>query len=109
MTTATAEPKRKRKGKHGLKSRKIRAYYEQHPDDGPTAIARAVSATGTKVTPTLVSNVIARLPQAGKRSRGASGDRVAFSSLMEARKFAEQAGSIDEARRLLDMLSRIAR
>src|SRR5579871_6578115 len=103
--SAVATPKRKKKARHGVRSQKIREYLENHPELGPTAIAKALSAQGLKVNATLVSNVKARLETAGgKKKRGrpaAANGKLDFETLIEAKKFAEQVGSIAEARRIL--------
>lgn len=110
MAAAVETPKRKTKAKHGDRSNKIREYLENHPEMGPTAIAKTLTAQGLKVSPTLVSNVKARLETMGKKKRGrpAAGGKFDFASLVEAKKFAEQVGSIAEARRILDMLAKLS-
>jgi hypothetical protein len=110
--TATVERKRKKRNK----SAAIRAYIEANPSAGPTEVVNALKAKKMTVTPTLVSNVKNRMTggqttgkRKGKRGRpaGVSSDKVSINSLIVAKKFADQVGSIEAARQALETLSRL--
>jgi len=62
------------------KSAAIRAYKENNPAAGPTAIAEALSKEGMKVTPAFVSTVLSnarRKSRRGKRKAGRKPGRPA--------------------------------
>jgi hypothetical protein len=111
-----------RRGRAGTKSTAIRTYIEKHPDAGPTAVSTALKKKGIDASPTLVSNVKARMnlgagrPAANGKPRRkpgrpgrrpAAGDSVSIAKLIEARKFAASVGGVDEAVSLLQSLARL--
>jgi hypothetical protein len=116
MVTAT-----KRRRRRGNKSALIREYFEAHPSAGPTEVVTALSEKKVKVTPTLVSNVKSRMlnggsptAKSGRRGRpGRPGRRpvgeatFSMSLLVEAKRLADQAGSLDAARQAIDALSKL--
>ncbi|HEY5313184.1 MAG TPA: hypothetical protein VIK18_11720 [Pirellulales bacterium] len=121
MDTAT---KPRRKKRRSNKSALIREYFGVHPDAGPTEVVNAMAEKKVKVTPTLVSNVKARMsksgsstakrgPKSGRRGPGRPprnpvGEATfSMSLLVEAKRLAEQAGSLDAARQAIDALSQL--
>ncbi len=118
-TTKTAR-KKTRGGRAGSKSGAIRAYFKRHPDAGPTAVCNALKRKGIVISPAHVSNVKAAMLRkaagghsgsngaAGRRGRKpAAGDAVSIGQLIEARKFAEQVGGVDQAVDLLQSLAKL--
>lgn len=100
------------------KSQAIRDYNAKHPNDGPTAVTKALAAQGIKVTPPQVSNVLSaagkktkgkkRGPKPGsKRGAASSTDKVSLDSLIDAQKFAEKVGGVDEAKQLIGALQKL--
>ncbi|HEX3654648.1 MAG TPA: hypothetical protein VHV55_02515 [Pirellulales bacterium] len=119
MATVT-KPRRKRRGN---KSAMIREYFTANPNAGPTEVVNALAEKKVKVTPTLVSNVKARMQHAanpaaksakrgrrgpGRPPRNVSGETsFPMSLLVEAKRLADQAGSLDAARQAIDALSKL--
>jgi hypothetical protein len=93
----------------------IRDYIAEHPDAGPTAVADAISLTGTSVTPAFVSTVKSTDKLKSKRRKGggrrggraASGDSVSMDSLLKAKKLAEQMGGVEVAKAALDAYAKL--
>lgn len=119
---ATAAKRTRSRG--GNKSALIREYFAANPNAGPTEVVNALGEKNVKVTPTLVSNVKSRMQNGGsagaKRGRKpgrrgpgrpprASAVEASFpmSLLVEAKRLADQAGSIDAARQAIDALSKL--
>lgn len=113
METAT----KRRRGRRGNKSAMIRDYFAEHPEAGPTEVVAAFKEKKIRVTPTLVSNVKARMQAgSGGKTAGRRGPRgrragselnLPLSLLLEAKRLAEQAGSVEAARDALDALSQL--
>jgi hypothetical protein len=114
----TGAKRRKRRG--GNKSVAIREYLANHSDEGPSAVARALSKPGFVITPSFVSNVKlmdkkkgrrkakrGRPPGSGKKRGRRAGDSVSMSALMEAKKLAAAMGGIEKAKAALNAYSRI--
>lgn len=114
---ATTKRRRRRRGN---KSALIREYFDSHPAAGPSEVVAALAEKKVRVTPTLVSNVKSRMQHggstAGKRRRGRPGRpgrrpageaALTVSVLVEAKRLAESAGSLDAARQALDALSKL--
>jgi len=105
--------------KQGSRSQAIRDHLADHPDDGPTAVCKALAAKGIKVTATHVSNVARNLREgktSGKRGRPAgsinataitSSGAVGLDLLMAAKAFINKAGGVDKAVALLKSLSQL--
>ena len=114
MTTEVAAPK-KRRVRRGKKSEAIRGYLEQNTTAGPKEVVAKLAEQGIKVTTTLVSNVKSRMKQAkpaGKRGPGRPrkvvNDTISVASLMQAKRFVEQIGSLDAAKLALETISKIS-
>lgn len=120
MATVT-KPRRKRRGN---KSALIREYFVANPSAGPTEVVNALAEKKVKVTPTLVSNVKSRMQNGGsstaksgakrgrrgpgRPARNAGGDATfSMALLVEAKRLADQAGSLDAARQAIDALSKL--
>ncbi|MEM6328708.1 MAG: hypothetical protein AAF790_00510 [Planctomycetota bacterium] len=100
------------------KSQAIRDYKAAHPDEGPTAIATALSKTGIKVVPAQVSNVLTNAAKktggGGGQGRGGkagakAGDKVSLSSLMDTQAFVEKVGGVDSAKQLLGAVEKLSK
>jgi hypothetical protein len=108
----------KRRRRRGNKSAAIREYLEANPAAGPTEVVAAMAERKMKVTPTLVSNVKSRMLHGGATSgktgrrgrppRGANGEAAfPLSLLFEAKRLAQQAGSVEAAREALNVISKL--
>lgn len=106
--TTTQKQRRKRRGK---KSDAIRAYLKDHPQAGPTEVAKALSAAGIKISPMLVSNVKARMAakkaggRKGRRRGAGSASGASYDQLIAAKSLVDQVGSIEAAKQALDSLA----
>ena len=101
------------------RSQDIRDYLETDPSAGPAKIIAELKKKGISVSSALASRVKSRMQNpAGAVTRGRRGrprikgrqsrdELVAIDSLILARDFASKVGGVDEATRLLRMLSRI--
>jgi hypothetical protein len=95
------------------KSVAIRTYKADNPDAGPKAVAEALAKSGIKVTPAFVSTVLSndkRKGGKGKRgrksgTRGGSSDTL--SSLIQAKKLADQFGGVEPALKALKALAKL--
>ncbi len=103
------------------KSQLVRDYLVAHPDKMPKEVADTLTAQGTPVTAQLVSTIKFNEAHKGKgKGKGkrrkkvaaTTGSKVAkqgadlaYSSLVAAKSFAEQAGGIAEAKKVLEALS----
>jgi hypothetical protein len=99
----------------GNKSAAIREYLQTNPAAGPTEVVNALAEKKVTVTPTLVSNVKARLEKGltgrkpgrpGRKPRSLGGS-VSVAALVEAKRFADQVGSVQVAQEALATLSRL--
>lgn len=108
----------KRKRSTVNKSDAIRQYKAEHPDAKPKQIAEALTQQGIAVKPHMVSTVLYNQKRAeggklkGRRgrkpaARAAVGGNGQYGVLIEAKKFAEAAGGIDAARKVLDVLAKL--
>lgn len=93
------------------KSEQIRQYFSKHRNAGPTEVVMALAENKVAVTPTLVSNVKARMLKGatGRRGRRPSSVRgnVSASALLEAKRFADHMGSVRAAIQALDTLAKL--
>jgi hypothetical protein len=96
------------------KSQAIRDYAEAHPDAGPTEIAAALKKEKIQVTSALVSTVktVAKKKKGRGRKKAASGakpasDKIALSSLIQAKKMAESLGGVEKAQTALAALAKL--
>jgi len=103
-----------KKRKQVNKSQAIRDYAKANPKAGPKEIAETLTKQGIKVTPGLVSNVktMAKKRRRAKRkpapaTKPAVSDRVSLSTLVQAKKMAEQLGGVDKAKRALAALAKL--
>ena len=101
------------------KSQRVRDHLAQHPEAGPTAVARALKRFGVSVA--LVSAVKARSGSARPKQRKAKATRrtargrrarsdasVQAAPLVAAAEFIRACGGVDEAKAALDTASRVA-
>lgn len=114
---ATSSKKTRKRRKRNL-SAMIRDYFGEHPDAGPTEVVNAFAERKIKVSPTLVSNVRARMAakESGVKPAGRgpgrprkypAGESVSITALMAAKRMAAELGSIDAAKQALDTLARL--
>ncbi len=96
------------------KSAAIRDYLQQHPDAGPTEVARKLTEQRIRVSATHVSNVKARLASgAAVGTRGVGRPRkvttgsVSIETLVEVKKIVDRIGSVEMAQKALHSLSRL--
>ncbi|MEN1677945.1 MAG: hypothetical protein AAGJ46_00020 [Planctomycetota bacterium] len=121
MAKAAKKTVKKASGKVN-KSQAIRDYDKANPGQGPTAIAKALSAKGIDVSPPQVSNVLSAAgkkktkkrkpgpkpgPKPGRKAAAATG-KVSVDSLVDAKNFAEKVGGVDAAKELLTTLKKIS-
>ncbi len=114
--------KRTRTPRANSKSGAVRAYFEQHPEAGPTEVANALKKQGIEISAAHVSNVKAAMKRKagmngvatgrrGRRGRPAGGgggsDVVSLGSLLEARAFAARVGGVEKASALVAALSKL--
>ena len=105
--------KRKKAGVN--KSQAIRDHLTKQPDDGPKAVVAALRTKKIKVTEGLVSKV--KGASAGKRKRrrkkkaattqSTVSDKISISTLVQAKKMADQLGGIEKARTALAALAKL--
>ena len=121
MAKKKAAPKKKatRKKKAPAESvnkrQAIRDYAEANPTVGPTETAAALTEQGIPVSPAMVSTVKtqAKKKRKGKRRKKAAasaqpaGDKFALSSLIQAKKLAEQLGGVEKAQAALAALAKL--
>jgi hypothetical protein len=101
------------------KSQAIRDYMSANPDAGPTSVADALNASqGWKISAAYVSTIKNKV-KGGKKLRrgvrraartsggGGGGAGVNEQALLQAKKLAEQIGSIDKAKAALDLLGKL--
>jgi hypothetical protein len=104
-----------KRGRGGNLSTLIREYFGSNPNAGPTEVVKALAEKKITVTPTLVSNVKARMLKGSTGVRGrrpgrrpkAGGQHVSVSALVEAKRFADHVGSVEAALQALDTLSKL--
>ena len=109
-----ATPKKKRAKKAVNQSQLIRDHLAANPDDGPKAIVAALAKKGVKVSEGLASNVKYSSKKAKRRGRKRPGvkppavsDKVSLSTLVQAKKMAEQLGGVEKARDALSALAKL--
>ncbi len=97
------------------KSQEIRDYMKDHPDEGPTAVAAALTAKGVDVTPEFVSTVKSTDLRKGKKGkRGKRGRRAVPGSISDtikalesAKKLVDQLGGVSEAKSAIDAYAKL--
>jgi len=96
------------------KSQKIRDYKAANPNEGPTAIAKALTAQGLKVSPRQVSTTLTNekkkkggVRRKKRRTKVAARSKVSVEQILQAKKLAEQMGGVVKAKAALDALSKI--
>ncbi len=105
-----------KKKKAGVnKSQAIRDHLAKHPDDGLKAIVAALGKKKIKVTDSLVSHV--KYASAGKKKRRRKkkaattqrtvSDKISISTLVQAKKMADQLGGIEKAKTALAALTKL--
>ncbi len=116
-TKKKAAPKKKTPAGKVNKSQAIRDYCEANPTVGPKETAAALTKQGIKVSPAMVSTVKTQAKKKkGKRGRPRkkaaaaakpTSDKIALSSLLAAKKMAEQLGGIEKAQTALAALAKL--
>src|SRR5690348_414154 len=115
MSAAARKKTRKPRKKRTInKSAAVRDHLAKNPAAGPTEVAAALTKQGVKITPAYVSTVKALLKKAGTNAKASGGKRrgrptrssrggdvVSIAGLLEARRFAERVGGVENASRLL--------
>ena len=101
-----------KRGRGGNLSALIREYFQANPNAGPTEVVKALGEKKITVTPTLVSNVKARMLKGatgvrGRRPGRRGGQHVTVNALVEAKRFADHVGSVEAAMQALDTLSKL--
>ena len=97
------------------KSQAIRDHIADHPDDGAKAIVAAMGKKKIKVTEGLVNNVKYALAGKKKRRRKKKAattqrtvsDKISISTLVQAKKMADQLGGIEKAKTALAALTKL--
>jgi len=109
-----AAPKKKRANRAVNRSQLIRDHLAANPHDGPKAIVAAIAKKGVKVSQALASNVkySAKKAKRGAKKmpdakRPAVGDKVSLSTLVQAKKMAEQLGGVEKAQDALAALAKL--
>jgi len=108
------------KKKSGVnKSQAIRDYVAANPTAKPNEVANALSKEGVSVTPQFVSTVksMSKRKKGAKKRPGRPGRKpgprkasdkgVSVESLQQAKKMADSMGGVDEAKKALDVLSKL--
>ena len=109
-----ATPKKRVPKQKVNKSQAIRDYCEANPDAGPTETAAALKKQGIKVSTAMVSTVKtqAKKKKGRGRKKAAGGakpasDKIALSSLIQAKKMAESLGGVEKAQTALAALAKL--
>ncbi len=109
-----AAPKKKAPAKKVNKSRAIRDYCRANPGAGPTETAAALNKQGIQVSTAMVSTVksTAKKKKGRGRKKAAPGakpasDKIALSSLLAAKKMAEDLGGVEKAQAALAALAKL--
>jgi hypothetical protein len=95
------------------KSQAIRDYIEANPDAGPTEVAAALKKERIIVSPAMVSTVKLASKKKGRGRKKAAGgakpasDKIALSSLIQAKKMAESLGGVEKAQTALAALAKL--
>ena len=98
------------------KSQAIRDHLAKHPDDGPKAIMVALRKKNITATASLVSQV--KYASVGKKNRKSRkkkaattqptvSDKISISTLVQAKKMADQLGGIEKAKAALSALAKL--
>jgi hypothetical protein len=114
-TTRKRTTKKKAPAEKVNKSQAIRDFAEANPKVGPTDTATALTEQGIDVSPAMVSQVKLKMKQkkGGRRRKKAAapsqpaGETFELSTLVKAKKLAEQMGSIDKAQAALAALAKL--
>jgi hypothetical protein len=99
-----------KKAKHGEKSQAIRDYFKHNPKAKAPEVVAALAEKGIKVSTPMVYTLKARNTMGKKRKQARSAGAeisLSISRLIAAKKFADQAGGIDQAREALDALAKL--
>jgi hypothetical protein len=105
-------------------SEEIRAYIRKNKKAGNSEVVKGLSASGVNVSPTLVAGVRSRMKgkkgakatRGGKRrgrpgrkpGKASNGMLPGLDALLDAKKLADQMGSIDAVRRALDAIEKLS-
>ena len=105
-----------KKKKAGVnKSQAIRDHLAKQPDDGPKTVVAALGKKKITVTESLVSHVKYALAGKKKRRRKKKAaitqpkvsDKISISTLVQAKKMADQLGGIEKAKTALAALAKL--
>ncbi len=105
-----------KKKKAGInKSQAIRNHLAKQPDDGPKTVVAALGKKKITVTESLVSHVKYALAGKKKRRRKKKAattqrtvsDKISISTLVQAKKMADQLGGIEKAKTALAALAKL--
>ena len=105
-----------KKGAGENKARAIREYCASHPKDGPNAVAAALNKQkGWSISPQYVSTIKSNAKKSGgKKTRASSATKprngaetFTVSSLLTAKKLAEELGGVSQAKAALDAVSKL--
>ena len=110
-----AAPKKKAPAKKVNKSQAIRDYCGANPKAGPTETAAALNKQGIQVSTAMVSTVktMAKKKKKGRGKKKAApgakpvSDKIALSSLLAAKKMAENLGGVEKAQAALAALAKL--
>lgn len=93
------------------KTAEIKAALAKYPDLSPKQIADKLSARGIKVSAAYVSTTKSDMKRDAKTAKAKSdqpSDLVSVASLVEAKKFADKVGGLNEARQLVEYIGKLA-
>ena len=97
--------------KKETKASLIRAYKADHPAEGPTAIAKSLTAQGVPVSAAMVSTTLSNAAKSKAKATKRTGrPRKAadpYARLIDAKRFVESVGGIDKAKEALTALAAI--
>ena len=104
------------------KAESIRAYKLKNPNATNKEVVEALAAQGIEITSQHVSNTMSRVPGGVKKRRRRRKKKMAaaaaprktrksaspdYAPLLEAKAFVDKAGSVEAARRALDVLAKL--
>ena len=102
---------RPKKSPRGTKSQAIRDYLAANKKAKAAEVVAALAANGIAVSAPMVYSLKARNKMGKRRRKAEAGGQevgLSITGLLAAKKFVDEAGSMDEARRALDALAKLA-
>lgn len=105
----------KKKAGEPNKSKIIRDYKSEHPNEGPKLIAAALAASGLKVTPGFISTVLSNDKRKSGKTRGpgrgrrpaAAASSDSLEQLIQAKRLVDKLGGVEKARAAIDALAKL--